>query len=134
MKAFLRVNFIMGINKLPSLEDYWSTDKCIRNEKIQNIMKRKRFQSILQNLDFSNNNNDDQTDKSYKIRTAILHLNKFVTESQSNSPFQSVKEHMCKFNAISSMKRYKKNNQIKRTFKYWYRCDRETGCVYQLGN
>ena len=24
MKAFLGINFIMGINKLPSLEDYWS--------------------------------------------------------------------------------------------------------------
>ena len=23
MKAFLGINFIMGINKLPSLEDYW---------------------------------------------------------------------------------------------------------------
>ena len=33
MEAFLEINFIMGINKLPSLEDYWSTDKCIRNEK-----------------------------------------------------------------------------------------------------
>ena len=26
MKAFIGINFIMGINKLPSLEDYWSTD------------------------------------------------------------------------------------------------------------
>ena len=24
MKAFLGISFIMGINKLPSLEDYWS--------------------------------------------------------------------------------------------------------------
>ena len=26
MKAFVGINFIMGINKLPSLEDYWLTD------------------------------------------------------------------------------------------------------------
>ena len=43
IKAFLGINFVMGINKLPSLEDYWSTDKCIRNEKIQNVMTRARF-------------------------------------------------------------------------------------------
>ena len=43
MKAFLGINFIMDINKLPSLEDYLSTDKCIRNEKIQNVMTRARF-------------------------------------------------------------------------------------------
>ena len=52
VKAFLGINFIMGINRLPSLEDYWSTDKCIGNEKIQNVMARTRFQSILQNLHF----------------------------------------------------------------------------------
>ena len=46
MKAFLGINFIMGINKLPSLEDYWSTDKCVENEKIQNVITRTKFQSI----------------------------------------------------------------------------------------
>ena len=76
MKAFLGINFIMDINKLPSLEDYLSTDKCIGNEKIQNVMTRARFQSILQNLHFSNNDNGNKADKSYKIRLLIEHLNK----------------------------------------------------------
>ena len=52
MKVFLGINFILGINNLPSLEDYWSIDKCIRNEKFQNIMTRARFQSILQKVTF----------------------------------------------------------------------------------
>ena len=64
MKAFLAISFIMGINKLPSLEDYWSTGKCIRNEKTENVMTRTRLQSILQNLHFSNNDNDGKIDKS----------------------------------------------------------------------
>ena len=76
MRAFLGINFIMGINKLPSLEDYWRTDKCIRNKKIQNVMTRTRFQPILQNLRFSNNDNDNKTNKPYKIRPVIEHLNK----------------------------------------------------------
>ena len=50
MKVFRQMNFIMGIHKLPSLEDYWSTDKCIGNEKVQSVITRTRFQSILQNL------------------------------------------------------------------------------------
>ena len=90
MKAFLGINFIMGINKLPSLEDCWSTDKCIKNEKIQNAMTRTRFQSILQNLHFSNNDNDDKTDKSYKICPVIEHLNKIFAINLLNSPFQDV--------------------------------------------
>ena len=64
LKAFLGLDFIMGINKLPFLGDYWSTDKYIRNEKIQNAMTRTRFQSILQNFNFSNNHNGNKTDKS----------------------------------------------------------------------
>ena len=31
MKAFLGINSVMGISKLPSLKDYWSRNKCIRN-------------------------------------------------------------------------------------------------------
>ena len=69
-----------------------------------------------------------------KIRPVIEHLNKvFVeTESLSNSPFQSVEEHMCKFKGRLSMKQYIKNKPIKWGLKYWYRGDSETGYVYQL--
>ena len=119
-RLFLAINFIMGINKLSSLEDYWSTNKCIRNEKIQNVMTRTRFQSILQNLHFSNNDSDDKIDKSYKSRPVIEHLNKVFAESLSNRPFQSVDEYMCKFKGRSSMKQYIKS---KWSLKYWYRCD-----------
>ena len=76
-------------------------------------MTRTRFQSILQNLQFSNNNNDGKIDKSYKIRPVIEHLNKVFAETLSNSPFESVEEHMCKFKGRSNMKQYLKNKLIK---------------------
>ena len=97
MKEFLGINFIMGFNKLPSLEDYWSIDKCIRNEKIQNVMTRIRFQSILQNPHFSNNANDDKTDESHKICLDIKHLKELFTENMLNSPFQNVDKHLYSF-------------------------------------
>ena len=87
--------------------------ECIGNEKIQKVMTRTRFQFILQNLQFSNNNNDDKTDRSYKIRPVIEHLNKVSAETLSNSPFQGVDEHMCRFKGSSSMKQYIKNKLIK---------------------
>ena len=46
MKAFLGIKFIMGVNKLPFFEDYWSIDKCIENEKIEDVMTKASFQSI----------------------------------------------------------------------------------------
>ena len=47
MKALLGIIFFMGINTLPSLEDYWLIGKGIQNEKMQNIMTRTRFQLIF---------------------------------------------------------------------------------------
>ena len=123
----------MGINKLSCLKDYWSTDKCVRNKKIQNVIIRTWFQSILQNLHFSNNDNKHKTDKLYKICPVIEHLNKVVyAESLLNSPFQSLYEHMFKFKGRSSMKQYVKDKTTKWGFKYLYRSDSETGYVYQL--
>ena len=72
----------------------------------------------LKNLYISNNENDNKTDKLYKIRPAIKHLNKVFAESLSNSPFQSVDEHMCKFKGISSMKQHIKNKPIKSVIEY----------------
>ena len=72
-------------------------------------MTRTRFQYLLQNLHFSNDDNDDKTDKSYKIRPVIEHLNKVFAASLSNSWFQSGGEHIGR----SSMKQYIKNKPIK---------------------
>ena len=95
-------------------------------------MARTRFQSILQNLIFSSNDNDGKTDKSYKIRPVIEHLNQVFGESLTNSPSQSINKHISRFKGRSSIKQYIKNKPIKWSFKYWHRCDSETGYVYQL--
>ena len=97
MKAFVGINFIIGVIKLPSLVDYWSTDKCIINGKIQNAMTRTRFLSILHNFYVLNDHDDDKKDKSNKIRPVIKHPNKLFAESLPNRLFQRVEEHICKF-------------------------------------
>ena len=33
----------MGISRLPYLVDYWETEKCIINEKIQNVARFRYF-------------------------------------------------------------------------------------------
>ena len=35
MMAFLGMNYIMGINRLPSVKDYWQVDEYIGNEDIR---------------------------------------------------------------------------------------------------
>ena len=38
LKAFLRRKFIMAINKLPTIADYWRVDNLIGNDCVQNTM------------------------------------------------------------------------------------------------
>ena len=38
MKAFLGINFVMAINKLPTIAEYWRVDSLIGNDGIQNTM------------------------------------------------------------------------------------------------
>ena len=46
IKAFLGINFVMSINKLPTIHHYWETDTYIGNTGIRDIMTRGRFKDI----------------------------------------------------------------------------------------
>ena len=52
LKAFLGINFVMAINKLPTIAEYWREDNLIGNDGIQNTMIQNCFYEILQNLHF----------------------------------------------------------------------------------
>ena len=69
------INFIMAFNKLPTIAEYWRVDNLIGNDGIQNTMIRNRFCEILQNLHFAYNRKDNKTDKAFKMRPVIDHLN-----------------------------------------------------------
>ena len=63
MSAFLGINYIMSINKIPTKKSYWQADVYIRNEVIKNVMTRARFMEILRNLHFNDNDLSDGTDR-----------------------------------------------------------------------
>ena len=45
--AFLGINILMDIHKLPKMRDHWSVDKGLGNTLIQKTMIRDRFLEIL---------------------------------------------------------------------------------------
>ena len=59
LKAFLGTNFVMAINKLPKIAEYWRVDSLIGNDGIQNTMIRNCLCEILQNLHFADDRKDD---------------------------------------------------------------------------
>ena len=69
MLAFLGINYVMFISKLPTLKCYWIT-----NDGIRNVITHDRFMEILKNIHFNNNYDADTTDRGYKIRPIMDHL------------------------------------------------------------
>ena len=104
MRAFLGINYVTSINKIPTIKSYWECGQYVGNEGICNIISRSRFEDILQNLNFSDNTKDDQSDKGYKVRSLINHFNQSFSECVSDDCTQSIDEHMVKFTGRSSMK------------------------------
>ena len=51
---------IMGINNLPRLAMYWSSDPFIGNKGIQNVLTKNRFEELSKYLHFSNSATEPQ--------------------------------------------------------------------------
>ncbi|GFW12549.1 piggyBac transposable element-derived protein 2 [Trichonephila clavipes] len=133
MKAFLGMNFVMSYHVLPTVRHYWSTDEDMGVSFIANVMPRKRFEQIRQNLHFSNNEDQSQAnDKAYKIRPVMHHFNLCFQKAMNNSKRQSIDEHMIKVKGHNIMKKYIKNKPIKWGFKMWCRADSSTGYLFEF--
>ena len=126
LKAFLGINFVMAINKLPTIAEYWRVDNLIGNDGIQNTMIRNHFCEILQDLHFA----DNRLSQAFKIM--IDHLNSKVSDVLSNDSEQSIDEHMVKLKGRSRMKQYIKSKPIKLGFKFWLCCLSKSGYLYQM--
>ena len=69
MKAFLGMNYMIGVNKLPTIHHHWESDDYVGNEGIRNVMTREHFKEILQNINFADNSKSNkESDKGCKIR------------------------------------------------------------------
>ena len=55
IRAYLGFMVVMGINRLPEIRDYWSTDSKMHNAFISSHITRRRFEEISRYLHFVNN-------------------------------------------------------------------------------
>ena len=92
-------------------------DNVIGNDSIQNTEHNNRFCEILQNPHFADNRKDDKTDKAFKMKPVIDHLNLRFSEVLSNDSEQRIDEHI-EFKGRSRMKQYIKSKPIKWGFKF----------------
>ncbi|KAK9685450.1 Transposase IS4 [Popillia japonica] len=66
MEIFIGIQIWMGLVNMPRLADYW-TSKVLYKNQVSKVMSRNRFELLLANWHFSNNEDAETTDRLYKI-------------------------------------------------------------------
>ncbi|KAJ8891293.1 hypothetical protein PR048_010809 [Dryococelus australis] len=66
IKEFLAITILMGVKKLPSYRDYWSSDSKLRHTFISSIMSLNRFSLLLGYLHFN-----DISEQEHKGRSTL---------------------------------------------------------------
>ena len=111
LKAFLGFSVLMGINHLPSLNDYWSRDPHLRYAPVADRITRDRFREISRYLHFVDNDTlvprgEDGHDRLGKVRPLIDHLSTKFAQIYEPHRDIAVDEAMIKFQGRSSLKQY----------------------------
>ena len=80
--AFLGINLLMGIIKLPAMKIDWPVDEGLGNSLVQKAMTRARFLELLQNIHFGDNHKEllpkesEEYDRAWKLRPLFDNLGK----------------------------------------------------------
>ena len=119
----------MGINQLPALDDYWSSDRTLRYSPIAD---RIRFWEISRYLHFVNNSTllpkgSPGYDRLGKVRPVIDHLSKQFADLYEPNKEVAVDEAMIKFTGRSAVKQYMPMKPTKGGIKVWVLGDSHNG-------
>lgn len=134
IKTFIGMNLLMGIVRLPSYRDYWSSNPCLHNDFISKLMPVNRFGWLLGNIHLDDNTlmpdrKSADYDKLYKIRPFMKAMQENFERHFLPSCNVALDELMITFKGHSSMKQYLPNKPIKRGYKVWMMADNSGYCL-----
>ena len=134
LKAYFGICVVMGINNLPRLAMYWSSDPLIGNTGIQNIMTKNRFEELSQYLHFSNSETEPQRgeenfDRLYKVRSLLSGILENSQKAYEPSKNLSIDEGMIAFKGRLSFRQYMPAKPTKYGIKVWMAADSQNGYV-----
>ena len=114
---FIAINLLMGIHKLPSIKDYWSSSEMLQVPYISKQMGVRRFEWILGHLHLNDNSlqpkkGEKNFDKLYIFCPLLGSLSERFLSVFCPSQNQAIDELMVEFKGRSSLKQYmpKKTN------------------------
>lgn len=134
MKAYFGLCVIMGLNVLPKISDYWSTEPFLGNEAIKQTMARNRFQEISKFLHFADScvapkKGQDGFDRLYKVRPVLSTVLKNCQTCYSPRKNIAVDEGMIAFKGRLSFRQYLPAKPTKYGIKVWMAADSSNGYV-----
>lgn len=137
LKAFLGLLICMSIHRLPSLQDYWSSDWVLGVPAFAKVMSRNRFLEIWNNLHLCDNTKmprvgEPNFDKLFKVREFLNDLNTNFRVNYNPHREQAVDEAMIKYKGRTSLKQYIPMKPIKRGIKMWCRADSTNGYLCEF--
>ena len=133
LKAFIGINIIMGIMRLPNYALFWSTDDFFGNKGIKRTMTKNRFEE-LSYLHFSDSTKepargDVNYDRLFKVRTVIDYVRGKCENNLNPSKNISVDEGMIAFRGRLSFRQYMPAKPTKYGIKVWMAADSSNGYV-----
>ena len=129
----------MGINWLPALDDYWSSDRTLRYSPIADKISRYCFWEISRYLHFADNSTllpkgSPGYDRLDKVRQVIDHLSKQFADLYEPNKEVAVDEAMIKFTGRSAVKQYMPMKPIRRGIRVWVLGDSHNGYFHTFSS
>ncbi|KAK6016212.1 hypothetical protein OSTOST_18307, partial [Ostertagia ostertagi] len=120
---FMGVCMYMGIVKLPTLRSYWSSRRIYGGTPLcRSIMTRSRFEAILGNLHFCNNDEKDVGDRLFKIRMILDSFNDTASTVCIPGKCLTIDESIVPFRGRLYFKQYIPNKKHKFGIKVFKLC------------
>ena len=137
IRAYMGFMILMGINQLPEIRDYWSTNDFLHYAPIANRISRDRFEQISRYLHFVDSDTllsreDPGFSRLQRVDPIIDHLKDRFKSIYYPHCEVSIDEAMIPFKGRSSMKQYLPLKPVKRGFKVWVIADATNGYTYDF--
>lgn len=123
---------VMGFNRLPQMQMYWSNNPTLGNKTIKNAMTRNRFLLLASKLYFNHPVKPKGADRTYYMNKLVKCLKYTFKRARSEAIYQSIDETMVKFKGRWAGKQFMPKKKPKRGAKIWSRSDAMTGYCYDF--
>lgn len=130
MKIFLGLQIWIGLVQMPKLGCYWSNNVLYSTE-VKQVMSRNRFELLLSNWHFTDNEGGNTSERLYKIAPLINHIRKNFQNVITPSNNICVDETLVPFRGRLAFRQYIKNKRHKFGIKLFKLCI-EDGYTYDF--